>query len=250
MLNKSTLMSIILSASTLYSPSSLSACPPSICSEEVIDVASTTQKIEENKKNLAEAKDTATNSMLSDMFAYKEELPGKECLDGLQSINISSSFVDITTGYPNLLAALMDQIINAGCAAVVEKANEQTASANNSINSFGSQMSDASGGLMSLESETTTDGFGYDVEVKSIQDMPEVKDQTELWNKKVGESIYGESGYSAQGGNSPTDIDLTDDRYYKNNSPIEGSYEIYDYDVGEAAQKKIDNAACWLTEDC
>lgn len=250
MLKKYLFLGITVASSIFQSNSVFSACPPSICSEEALDISAIMQQIEENKSKLAEAKDSAANSMLSNMFAYKEELPGKECLDGLQGLQISPSFVDITTGFPNLLAALMDQIVNAGCAAVVDAANDEIESANNSINDFGSKMSEATSGLISLDSSTNRSGsFELDVEVKSIQDMPQVKAETERWNDKVEKRIYGEGGYQGPG-NAPSDIDLTDDRYYKNNSDLEGSHDVIDYDAAQAGQEQVDNAACWLTEDC
>ena len=250
MLKKYVLFGISVAFSTLQSSSVFSACPPSICSDEALDISAITQQIEENKSKLAEAKDAAANSMLSNMFAYKEELPGQECLDGMLGMPISIGFVDITTGYPDILTAILDELINTGCAAVVTAANNGIESANNSINDFGSKMSEASSGLISLESSTNQSGnFDLDVEVKSIQDMPQVKEETERWNEKVEKRIYGEDGYQGPG-NAPSDIDLTDDRYYKNNSDLEGSHDVLEYDAAQAGQERVDNAACWLTEDC
>lgn len=235
-----------------YSSSAMAACSPEICGDEPVDISGITEKIEENKKNLSEAKASASKSLLSDMFSYKDELPGKQCLDGLLNTNISNSFVDITTGYPKLLNALLEQIMNAACAAVVDAANSEITAMNDSINSFGEEMNEASGGLMDLSSSTSTgdgDFIDYDVEVKSIQDMPVIQEESRRWSERVEKEVYGSGGYQG-GGSAPTDIDLSDDRFYKNRSSIEGEYDVMEYDLDADVQRTIDNASCWLSEDC
>lgn len=264
MLKKTLIASAVFFA--IYANNAIAECPPDICAADDVNVEEVTKKIEENKDAKDEDEQSLFDELVDSLFENKDELPGQECLDGLQSINISMAFVDPTSGFPSLLSALLDQIINAACDAAVTAANKQIEKANKSITDFGKKMDEKTYGFASAESESReydengkpqSGVFSFDAEVKSLKDHPKMGEASKAWNEEVGKALYGDSYQSG----AASDIDLGDDRYWDEDdiSEYEGSYKPLgdDINAGDAAQESMNNAInsvyCYFKpedEDC
>ena len=211
---------------------------------EEVDYEARQEEMKEKQQAFMSLIGDSVASAIDDAFAPKEDGYGSGCLDGLMGLDITTTFVDLTSPWPALGQALKDQLIAAACAYVVAEANEQIAEVNAGINAYGEQLGEQTAGLISAGSKTNKDGsFTYTDTAVSIQESDQLKAAQDIYYEAFLEKVMG--------GNPLHDsakLDLTNDAYYsevvETKEALQGTYGKDD--ITSAAE----SAECFLMGTC
>lgn len=239
---------MILLFSAMSTSSSLLAvdtdvdCESALCNK-IVDYGAINEAIAEQTNTLAQSRTDSINNMVDTSMAPQQKGFGSSCLDGIMGLNVTGSFVDPTSPWPNIADAIKDQLLSAACSFVVTEANAKIAEVNNSINTFGSELSENTYGILDIESSTNTGGnFSYSEQAVSIQDSETLKLAEKKYNEEFQEKVLG--GRSLPN----SDLDLQDDSYY--DESVDSTSTIKKIIDKDQLDNKFDSAMCRLLGSC
>ena len=183
----------------------------------------------------AAAEQSAFDAVSDTAFEPQEEMASSGCLDGLMGLNLNATIIDPRNlSLSTLSDEFLDKIMALGCAAIVEKMNEQISAVNDQLNEQLSVIGEMSGGLIEISSSTNTTGtFGASGTVTQIEDSELGAELSDEINAEINEKIFGDSGVFGGAG----DIDF----FY-----LDGNVNSTTNEIDVDAQEKLDEMVCWL----
>ncbi|MEL0638657.1 hypothetical protein V6259_18100 [Marinomonas sp. TI.3.20] len=221
----------------LLSTYTLAECKAQVCAVNP-DMADERSVIDDAAKQKNETEKSAFDAIADQAFAPEEKMASSGCLDNMMGLNLNASLIDPRNLLMANFSAMFQQKITAmACSMATAAINKQVTALNSTLNDQMAKINKASGGLITLKSNTTSGSWGASGSVTQIQDSELGKKMSDKLNSEVNGLVHDSKGIFGEDVN----IDFSDKKFYPEGS---GGSSADKLDV--SGKQKLDDMVCYL----